>query len=99
MFAWVISRENGEPWPPLGLTSASWLRRPVRLFNIDELVATQPGVLFEALMREGTPYGGDPLPHVVVWQGINYLEDGHHRVVRALLAGERTIEARYASPR
>lgn len=99
MFAGVVSRDGGEPWPDQGMTSELWWRQPVGEFMIDELVATQPGILFAALNEGTVPYGGDPLPHVVRWQGVSYLEDGHHRVVRAALAGQRTVVARYLEAR
>lgn len=96
MFRGVISREHGEPWGLTGMTSALWLGQPVRRFRIDELVATQAGVLFDGLLRpEVAPVGGDDYPHVIVWNGSNFLEDGHHRAVRRLIAGRRTIEARW----
>ena len=52
------------------------------------------GVLFHALIDDCEPVGGDPVPHVIDFDGRLYLEDGHHRVVRAALAGRSTIEAR-----
>ena len=91
MFAGI---SEDRPWPPTGLTSAKWLGKPVVSFKIADLVVTQPGVLFDALMREPTPVGGDEYPHVVMWNGTQYLEDGHHRVMRALLRGETEILAR-----
>lgn len=95
MFAGVISRDAGTPWPETGMTSELWLARPVAPFPISRLVATQPGVLFSALLDPQTPHGGDPLPHVIVWRGVTYLEDGHHRVMRAVINGQRRIRARY----
>lgn len=85
-----------RPWPTCGMTSALWLEKPVREFSMQELVVTQPGVYFAALFGDPpTPVGGDPLPHVVIYQGTCYLEDGHHRLVRALISGRKTLEARY----
>lgn len=40
---------------------------------------------------------GDPFPHVVHWNGLFYLEDGHHRVVAAAVRGESQIRARIYS--
>lgn len=63
---------------------------------IKNLWATQPGILFDAIIRpEREAVGGDYFPHVIEFEGKLYLEDGHHRVVRAALAGRTTIEARY----
>jgi hypothetical protein len=81
-------------WPATGMSSQRWLTLPATTVAIAELVATQPGVLFQALLEPGEPVGGDPLPHVIHWQGRMYLEDGHHRVTRALIDGHHTIEAR-----
>jgi ParB-like chromosome segregation protein Spo0J len=63
--------------------------------QISDLVTTQPGVLLHALSDKAPqPVGGDTYPHVILWKGTYYLEDGHHRTVRARLAGQTTIEAR-----
>jgi hypothetical protein len=77
------------------MTSALWLSVPVRLVYIDELVATQPHLHIAALTEDPrVPVGGDEYPHVVQWRGELYLEDGHHRAVRAMMRGERAIEVR-----
>jgi hypothetical protein len=94
MFAGIISRDNGAPWGTTGLTSHTWLDMPVQQFSIRDLILTQPGVYFHALTEQAAPVGGDPYPHVVLWEGKAYLEDGHHRVMRALIAGRKTIGAR-----
>jgi len=95
MFASVISRDGGAPWPACGMTSALWLERPINDFAIRQLIATQPGVMFEPLINPQPSYSGDPYPHVVIWRGGRYLEDGHHRVIRAALAGQTLVKARY----
>lgn len=94
MFAAVISRDHGEPWGPTGMTSALWLTIPARPVLIAELVATQPGLYLHPLIEPATPVGGDPYPHVIDWRGRLYLEDGHHRTVKARLDGATTIDAR-----
>jgi hypothetical protein len=95
MFKAIISRDNGCPWGETGMTSGKWLDIPTTLVPIRELIATQPGVLLHALSDEApTPVGGDRFPHVIRWQGSLYLEDGHHRVVRARLNGRRAVRAR-----
>jgi len=94
-FAGIISRDGGEPWGPTGMTTAKWMHVPTQTLPINELYATQPGVLLHALTADApAPVGGDPLPHVIAWRGTGYLEDGHHRVMRAALAGCTHIEAR-----
>lgn len=96
MLAGVISRDEGCPWGTSGQTSATWKKIPTRTVVIKHLWATQPGILFDAIIRpEAEAVGGDSFPHVIEWDGKMYLEDGHHRVVRAALAGRTTIEVRY----
>lgn len=94
MFKNIVSRDNGEPWGPTGMTTQKWLHIPTHTVTIADLTATQPGLLLHALNEERTPVGGDPTPHVIQWHGNLYLEDGHHRAARALLNGCKTIEAR-----
>lgn len=93
-FRGVITREDGAPWGKTDMTSAKWRNVPVQTVFIADLVATQPGVLFHGLIEDREPDGGDPFPHVVKWAGWLYLEDGHHRAVRAALRGEYTIQVR-----
>ena len=95
MLAGIISRDNGCPWGTSGQTSASWLLVPVRVVSIKNLIATQPGLLFEALITPTLPIGGDPLPHVIEFEGKQYLEDGHHRVIRAAMRGRTHVVVRY----
>lgn len=95
MFAGIISRDHGCPWGDIGMSTAKWLGIPTETVMIADLTATQPGVLLHALSDDApTPVGGDPVPHVIAWDGHLYLEDGHHRIVRARLAGQHTVEAR-----
>lgn len=94
MFKAVISRDDGEPWPTTDMTSTKWLAIPVGTVRIADLTATQPGILLHALAGDPEPIGGDPVPHVIDWAGEHYLEDGHHRVIRALIAGQHSITAR-----
>lgn len=94
MFKAVISRDHGEPWGSTGMSSAKWKHIGARPVLIADLIATQPGVHFAPLIEHRTPVGGDELPHVIAWRGGLYLEDGHHRAIRAALAGRKTIMAR-----
>lgn len=93
-FKAIISRDEGEPWGDLGMNSYKWLNVDTELVRISDLIATQKGVFFQPLMKPTIPVGGDYFPHVVYWRGEAYLEDGHHRVIRAALAGNWLIEAR-----
>lgn len=90
----VITREDGDPWGKTGMTSAKWRNVPSQTVFIADLTATQPGVLFAGLIEDREPEGGDPYPHVVKWGGRLYLEDGHHRVMRAALRGDFTVTVR-----
>lgn len=92
MFRAVISRDDGEPWGPTGMSTEKWLEVPPSYVLLDRLIATQPGVLFAGL-TESLPQR-DPYPHVIRWRGDDYLEDGHHRAVRAMLLGYTTLRAR-----
>lgn len=94
MFKRVISRDDGAPWGHTGLNSKTWLDVPVYPVLINNLIATQPGVYFDALIKMETPVGGDKYPHVVMWDGEMYLEDGHTRVTRAMLDGKRSVDVR-----
>lgn len=96
MLAGVISRDEGCPWGTSGQTSATWKKIPTRPVAIKDLWATQPGLLFAALIAPAEEsVSGDPFPHVIEFDGTLYLEDGHHRVARAALQGRTTIEVRY----
>jgi hypothetical protein len=97
MFKAIISRDNGEPWGSTGMTTTRWKTEIVpELVEIRELIATQPGLLLAALATgwDKTPIGGDPIPHVIAYDGNLYLEDGHHRVARAALRGMTHVPAR-----
>lgn len=95
MFKDIISRDNGCPWGSTGLTSKLWLHIPIHNVKIADLIATQPGIYFHGLREDTDPkYRTDPYPHVVLWNNEMYLEDGHHRVFRALLDGEATVDVR-----
>jgi hypothetical protein len=62
--------------------------------RIAELTATQPGVLFEYLRDDYLRPGSDEYPHVIIHEGVQYLEDGHHRVMRKALKGKLFVWAR-----
>lgn len=82
-------------WEPTGLSTAAWLLVPVREIFIGDLFATQDGVYLTPLLtREPGSACGDPFPHVILFRGDLYLEDGHHRVLRAALNGQTTVQAR-----
>lgn len=81
-FAGII---NPRPYPPTGLTTARWAAEvPTELVAFTDLWLTQPHVDVLALFGH-TSRISDGYPHVVEWQGIRLVEDGHCRVVRAAL--------------
>jgi hypothetical protein len=68
---------------------------PPQYLRIASLIATQPHLHTEALTTTPPPTRGiDPIVHVVRWQGKDYIEDGHHRVVREALRGYSHVLAR-----
>lgn len=74
-----------RPYPPTGLTTARWAAEvPVAEVDLSRVWLTQGGVNIAALFGH-TIRESDEHPHVVVWRGELYLEDGHHRAVRAAL--------------
>lgn len=63
--------------------------------DVTRLWLTQRHLSVEALFSPWTlSYSGDDFPHVVKHGADLYLEDGHHRVVRAALRGDEKILAR-----
>lgn len=92
MFAGI---DCARDWPQAGMSTARWLRIPPRPVPLDALTATQDGVFLAPLLAAApSSVSGDPLVHVVVWNGRLWLSDGHHRAVRAALNGQQQIAAR-----
>jgi hypothetical protein len=74
------------PWGTTGLTTARWEAEvPVEWVEFRKLILTQDGVYFAKLFSE--PPSVLRHPHVVVYQNVWYLEDGHHRCCRVALRG------------
>lgn len=83
-----------RPWKETGLSTKSWISDvATSLIAMEDLWLTQDGVYIHALFGEKLS-SIDPFPHVVIWHGEMYLEDGHHRVVKLALAGDLYLEAR-----
>lgn len=93
----MLAVADGRPYPPTGLTTDLWLRLPVETVDVQALITTQPHLHIDALLTPRPQR--DPYPNVVEHDGALYLEDGHHRVTRLALAGERYILARVYRPR
>lgn len=86
-FAGVVAE---RPYPPTGLTTARWAAEvPARNVEFTDLWLTQPGVNVLALFGLSDRIS-DQFPHVVTWQGLHFLEDGHNRLVRAALCLKAT---------
>ena len=97
MFKDFIDRvKDGAPWGSTGLNTDGWMANiKTKKVLISDLVATQPGVMLYALTENyHSPYSRDRYPHVVKYDNVMYLEDGHHRVVKALLAGKKRVVVR-----
>lgn len=91
MFSDIDTRRH---WPATGMTSEKWLSVYPKVVKIKDLIATQDGVYLEPIIRRTPPVGGDQYPHIIIWQGKLYLEDGHHRVVRRAMKGCSDVTAR-----
>lgn len=80
------------------MTTAKWLQiKPSRVL-VDSLRPAQEHLCYDALLGESGSHCGDAVPHAVLWGGELYIADGHHRVARARLRGEQTIDVRVAVP-
>lgn len=87
--------ESGVPYSDTGMSSQKWLDVPVQTVCVDTLIATQQHLFLKDLVNPPKrSFSGDEWPHVVHYQGKWYLEDGHHRVVRAVLMGDYCVAAR-----
>lgn len=86
---------DSRPYPPHGLTSTrEWATIPPRMVRLDEMVTTKSTLDLHNLLAEDSTFYGDLFPHVVVWEGVAYLEDGLHRALRAALHGRPAVHAR-----
>lgn len=82
-----------------GMTTQRWMTEIEAVeVEIEDLIPTQPGVFYHAL-TEQSPMGDDPLPHAVEVNGLLFLEDGHHRVMRAALSGLTRMQIRVMKAR
>jgi hypothetical protein len=80
--------------PTENMPTSKWMEISPSYVSISELIATQHGVYFHALYDTVESYSGDPLPHVVSWNGKLYLEDGHSRATRAMMRGWNLLQVR-----
>ncbi len=88
---------EGRPYPPTGLTTKRWEMIQPELVSWNNVTTTQRHVSIEAILdlpRRVGPRSTDRYPHIVEYRGVLYLEDGHNRMVRDLLAGKTSTLAR-----
>jgi hypothetical protein len=86
--------QTERPYPVTGLNSEKWRDQPVEWVQFADLTTTQDGVDLAALLFGSRNYSGDSYPHVVVWEGQKFLEDGHTRMARAALLGATGMQCR-----
>lgn len=83
-----------RPYPEHGLTPRDWAAVPPRQVRLADLVTTKRALDLETLLASDATIFGDLFPHVILWNGELYLEDGLHRAVRAALQQRQVIHAR-----
>lgn len=99
VFGSAYEPATSRPWPRTGLSTAEWMKLPLREVEISSLRYSQPTVSIAALLdvadgEREVSYSGDRYPHVICFEENLYVEDGHHRVVVATIRGAETIPAR-----
>ncbi|MGJ9403799.1 type II toxin-antitoxin system VapB family antitoxin [Arthrobacter sp. KK5.5] len=86
---------DSRPYPDHGYVSPKdWAVVSPRQVRLDELVTVKTTLDLGALLAEDSTFFGDLFPHVVVWRGTMYLEDGLHRAVRTALHHRSVMHAR-----
>lgn len=78
----------------LKMTTTKWKEIEPTVVSLHNLVFTQWHLWTLALLNPTIPFTQDDLPYFVFHQGRYYVEDGHHRVVRAILRGHTLIKGR-----
>jgi Arc/MetJ family transcription regulator len=86
--------QDGRPYPAHDLTLRDWSKVPPRQVRLDELVTTKRVLALDVLLDDDSTFYGDLFPHVVLWNGEFYLEDGLHRALRAALQQRTTLHVR-----
>ena len=85
---------NERPYPPHGLSSRGWAQIPPRQIRLDSLITTKAVLDLHSLLAADSTFYGDLFPHVVLWGGELYLEDGLHRALRGALHQRSVLHAR-----
>lgn len=75
------------------MTTQKWLQIEPTEIEISKLTPSQTH-LYDDITKIDTINCGDPIIHVVLYQGVFYISDGHHRVDLAKLNGKKVIECR-----
>ena len=85
---------DSRPYPEHGRSQKDWADVAPRPLRLDQLVTTKGTLHLGTLLAQDSTFFGDLFPHVVVWRGEYYLEDGLHRALRAALQQRSVIHAR-----
>lgn len=84
-----------RPYPDHGRTTPrDWADVPPRPVRLEQLTTTKSYLNLHDLLAEDSTFYGDLFPHVVLWRGRHYLEDGLHRALRAALQQRSAMHAR-----
>lgn len=86
-----------RPFDPTGLNTQTWRNIPIHEVPVSLIRFCQNHLGIEGILNlldGGLPYGCDPYPHIVYHDETYYLDDGHHRVIIAIIQGSKTIQAR-----
>lgn len=90
----MLTIASGRPYPPTGLDTARWMAEvEPHMVPLDGLVTTQPHVAIASILYRAHR-DRDPYPHVIAHGGRLLLEDGHGRIVRAILDGHTRYPCR-----
>jgi hypothetical protein len=78
------------------MSTLDWFKIEPQELDIHELVKSQAHLNWDSLIQESDDsYSGDTFIHVIRFNGINYIVDGHHRVMKYKLKGKTTIKGRF----
>ena len=84
-----------RPYPAHGRKSPrDWADVPPRAVRLEQLTTTKSALNLHDLLADDSTFYGDLFPHVVLWRGDLYLEDGLHRTLRAALQQRHSVHAR-----
>lgn len=83
-----------RPYRLQGMTTALWKLLPIEQVELEGLVFTQHHLWTLAMVNPGLSFTEDTYPYLVKYGGRYYVEDGHHRVVKAILTNVMTVQAR-----